>query len=874
MSIRALIFTTLAFSSGWACCQNRPIFYTNFIQQPGWAVTQFADGSAPYLDTCDGALDWWLADQQRWNDTNCSSQDQVCTMEDHGRTYTNTSCTMKMVNKITNSASGKVSYDLPYWPTATIWTWTKGCPAGSQYSSQDAESCECFSGYVKDPKGSSACVQLPSIAADSRNMSCGGNLSEGAFGNPIYPATGTKREIQDLISIGHDSLSLIYDTSRFAPSDVSVDRIARVWGKAALVGPVWDMSIKGRLHIGKSNEVLVDRGAGRQITFLQVLDGYWSMNNFRDKLVKLPSGGWLFYGYKEGVQDVYSEDGLLIKSVTKAGRILNYSYDADHDRNADARLVGISDTFARALEFKYETPLYLMQTPRVNEILHLGGGIKLGYNEIGNVNEITWGDGAKKTYFYDLPALPWALSGIQDESLGELSSYGYTSSGLANQTQHSGAVSRYFASWLTEPKWKVTVDLNAETGAYFLNHSWTPPTGTSVIDPYGNSISISTQLVQGMVRISGQSQPAGSGCNASYSRWNFDDNANITNRVDFSGLRTCSAYDSNRNLETTRLEGLLEADTCSADLLNYTIPANLAPDKAQRKIHTQWHPVWHLKTREAEPKRITTWVYNGQPDPLNNNALASCAPADALLPDGSKIAVLCKRYEQATNDETGNLGFAAPVLSTRNWSTTYNQHGQVLTETDPRQKRTCHQYWSDTAFEADGRGHTLGDLWRTSQMAGVGQDCTPTNMAAQAHKTTHTHYNKRGQVLRTELPNGGVEAREYHLRGWLTKVKQWASVAAADSGAPSQDTQYDYYPTGLLKQVTQADGSWQRYEYDDAHRLTDVIDSLGNKVKYTLDNAGNATQESHTDPSGVLVKAISRTYDTLGRLQSQKLGAP
>ena len=118
-------------------------------------------------------------------------------------------------------------------------------------------------------------------------------------------------------------------------------------------------------------------------------------------------------------------------------------------------------------------------------------------------------------------------------------------------------------------------------------------------------------------------------------------------------------------------------------------------------------------------------------------------------------------------------------------------------------------------------------------------------------------------MLSTLLPNGSTEQREYHARGWLTKV----TLVPAGGGA-GQVTQYDYFDTGLLKKVTQPDGSYASYTWDDAHRLRDVVDSVGNKVHYELDNVGNRTAEQFKDPQGTLAKTITRTFDALGRMSS------
>jgi len=187
------------------------------------------------------------------------------------------------------------------------------------------------------------------------------------------------------------------------------------------------------------------------------------------------------------------------------------------------------------------------------------------------------------------------------------------------------------------------------------------------------------------------------------------------------------------------------------------------------------------------------------------------------------------------------------VTATRRWSYTYNRYGQELTATDPRGKTTTKEYWADTVFEGEA-GHWLGDL--KSQTNALG------------HKTQYTQYNKRGQVLTTVLPNAATEVREYHVRGWLTKVTLQPAAGAA------QTTQYEYDATGQLKVLRLADGSTTTYTYDAAHRLTDVTDAAGNTVHYTLDDAGNRTGEDYKDPSGALARQITRSYDALNRVQS------
>jgi YD repeat-containing protein len=271
------------------------------------------------------------------------------------------------------------------------------------------------------------------------------------------------------------------------------------------------------------------------------------------------------------------------------------------------------------------------------------------------------------------------------------------------------------------------------------------------------------------------------------------------------------------------------------------LPAN------SRKTSTQWHPQWPLQTRLAEPGRLTTWVYNGQPDPFTNNAIASCAPPEAKLIDGQPIVVLCKQVEQASTDATGALGFAAGLdanafVHTQSW--TYNSRGQILSHDGPRtDANDTTRYGYHPATTADV---TVGDL---------AQITTPWG------STRLTRYNKAGKLLQSIDANGIVTEYTYDVRQRLKSV----SIQAV--GQPKATTTYDYHPTGLLRQVTEPDGSFVTYHYDDAERLIRLQDGLDNRIDYTLDHQGQRTHEQVKDPANLLRRAAQRNLDALGRLQ-------
>ena len=429
------------------------------------------------------------------------------------------------------------------------------------------------------------------------------------------------------------------------------------------------------------------------------------------------------------------------------------------------------------------------------------------------LSSVSYPDGSQRRYHYSEadhldPALQSAvnysgkgyLTGITDETGARLSHYRYDDQGRA-----------------TSSGW----------GGYDYHLAYDSPYQTTVTDTLGSRRIYGHQLLQSKWWPTTQSQPAGSGCSSSSSAITYDPNGNVASRTDFNGSRTTYTYDLARNLELTRTE------------------ASGTPQA--RTLTTAWHPDWRLETKRAEPKKLTTWIYNGQPDPFASNAIAACAPSTALLPDGKPIAVLCKKVEQATTDTTGASGFAATLTGNpRVNSWTYNGYGQVLTANGPRtdvNDTTTYSYYPSTDFSDPTAGHTLGDLWKVTNPAG--------------HVTEHLAYDKNGRLLKTKDPNGLVTLMTYSPRGWL-KTRQ----------VGSELTTYDYDAVGQLKKVTAPDGSWIGFDYDPAHRLVATYDNRNNKIAYTLDNAGNRIKEDVTDPAGYLVRTQTRVYDALSRLQN------
>ncbi len=738
-------------------------------------------------------------------------------------------------------------------PASQAWNysiWSAGCPnmPPGPYRLNDTTTTE-VGGALSCPPNSTAmpngrcrcddrytaqgprCVPRVDIDISAKPQVCAPHTPK-----PIYPLSGTERMSMPLgFNLGGRALVLTYNTARRAPTDTPDLDPVGVEGGA--LGELWFSSLHRRLTVlpfGKG--VSVSRGDGDVVHFLG--SGLAADADVADRLTVAGS----LYQYRDARAEsieTYGNSGQLLRIEYGDGRAVAMIYSDSSTplsvAPAPGYLIQATDQAGREVRFEYElTPGGTPPTDgRIRRMTVQGFSMTFGYSG-SNLSAINWPDATATTFAYERIDVPWALTRIIDERNAVHATVNYDSAGRAISSAMAGGVGNYAIASTAAPTVVVNDAYDAINDIVVRTRTWSVPSGLTVTQPNGSTSSYGATALLGANRLSSQSQPAGSGCAASSSAIGYDANGNVASRDDFNGHRTCYANDLARNLESVRVEGLAAGAACTVTASGTALPAGT------RKTSTQWHPDWSLRTRVAEPGRITTSVYNGQPDPFTG-ATASCAPAGATLPDGKPIAVLCQLIEQATNDADGSAGFSAALQGgvparERRW--TYDAFGHVLTETDPLGRSTFYSYYT----EPNDAGGTVDDLRMLKNPAG--------------HKTQFTSYDKLGNWLQMVDPNGIITTRSFDARQRLTSTT-----------TAGLTTSYEYWPTGLLKKLTQPDGSFVSYAYDDAHRLTSVTDNLGNSVAYTLDAMGNRTAEQAKDPSGVLRRQMARSIDALGRVQ-------
>jgi YD repeat-containing protein len=689
----------------------------------------------------------------------------------------------------------------PTWSDNWVGQWASGvsCP---RYSSLSGSTCTCNTGYYEL---GNACYP-----PQDKNVPCPPGGCPGFVGNPISPATGNKFERQRIYTSEHGlDFSLAYNSQ-------VIDR--------GSFGHRWRGSFDRRIKIINGNAVSF-RADGKSIAFVPSAGSWTPDDDIADVLTELTSGGvrtgWTLYVAGTEETESYDAAGKLTSIVDRHGRALTMTY-SDGTLNAPnggpylhpngvnwlsnapmaaGLLIKVTDHYGRGFHFIY------YQTGNVGRIQRPGGGANtyyLAYDNAHRLTSITFPDTRVRSFVWDEAAhtggvsQPYMLTGIVDENGDRYATFAYDSQGRAVSTEHAGGLNKY------------TVTYGSGSA--------------DVTDPLNETRTYGFQDVLGAFKSTGVTGSACPACGPKAQT--FDANGNVATRTDWNNNRTDYAYDTTRNLETSRTEALTSAGATTSQT---------------RTITSEWHSSFRLPTRIAEPLRLTTYVYNG-------DSGASCgfkADGVTLVP-----GVVCSKTIQATTDTNGSQGLSATTTGTpRTWTYTYNEFARVLTVNGPRTDvtdTTTYTYHGPTASCGGASGCR-------------GQVATITNAAG--HVTQITNYEIHGAPLAITDPNGLAITLAYDERRRLSS----RSVGG-------ETTSYTYDFAGQLTRVTLPDGSYLNYTYDDAHRITQMEDNLGNRIVYTLDDMGNRTVEDVRDPSSNLVQTRGRVYSSLNRL-FQEIGA-
>jgi YD repeat-containing protein len=217
-----------------------------------------------------------------------------------------------------------------------------------------------------------------------------------------------------------------------------------------------------------------------------------------------------------------------------------------------------------------------------------------------------------------------------------------------------------------------------------------------------------------------------------------------------------------------------------------------------RTISTVWDANWRQPDSITEPNRTTAFTYDSMGNVLTRTVT-----------------------DTATS-------------TARTWTYTYDSYGRMLTAKGPR---TDLNSTTSYTYNTCATGNGCGELNTVTDAVG--------------NVTTYNTYNAHGQPLTITDSNGVVTTLTYDAQLRLTSRQ-----------LGSETTGFSYYANALLKKVTLPDASYIQYGYDTSQRLTQITDSAGNYISYTLDAMGNRTAQKSYDPSATLHLTHSRVYNS------------
>jgi RHS repeat-associated protein len=458
------------------------------------------------------------------------------------------------------------------------------------------------------------------------------------------------------------------------------------------------------------------------------------------------------------------------------------------------------------------------------------------------LTSVTAQDGRKLTFSYNTSL---QLQSITD-STGATYTYSYDGGGRLQTVSYPGGASKtylYDESTLVGGATRTNlltgiIDENATRFATFSYQadSWAVATehavgqerhsvtynanGTaSVLTPSGGTQAMSYVSPTGEFRVSGLTESGGS-VNRSHA-YTFDSLGNTDVVTDANNVTTDYDFNS-RSLVTQIVESA-------------NVPATKRTTQAD----------WHVTLRVPLEQRVlnassvleskSTWTYNGRGQVL------TATQVDIANAAKNRTATYTYCEQAGVNGGTCPtvgllLSVDGPIAGSGDVTNfQYRQADEVTCTSAPT---TC--------------PHRRGDLWKVTNPLGQVSEILKSDGA--------------GRVMSIKDANGVVTDLEYNLRGWLT----FSKLRGADNNSEADDaiTEIDYDAVGQVRKVTAPDGTFTEFVYDDAHRLSDVKDAVGNYVHFGLNNAGQRYLEETRTSGNVLKRSLSRIFDTLGQVQT------
>ena len=523
--------------------------------------------------------------------------------------------------------------------------------------------------------------------------------------------------------------------------------------------------------------------------------------------------------YRSPQGDVYSiTHGFNYTSaeISHAGNVL-YTYYKDGYKRVESISVG------GAFDYTYE------------------------YETNGNLAKVIYPDFSEKTYLYDNPNEPDAITGVVDERGILFTQWQYNTLGQATKSEHA---------------------LGTET--YSIDYSQ----ASDPIDPrvaftneFGRQTIVHYQTFSGKKRPILIEKSATLTSPATSVRLTYDTDGYLTSRTEADGsVTTYNRDNQGRKLRIIHGTGTSE----------------------EQNAIWEWHPSMGVPTRILKGTSETLYTYNNDGKVLtktevlpNSNDRVWTYTYDAdnrlLTEDGPRTDVT--DITTHTYDTAGNLATIINAQGHEVRFQNYDAYGRAQTIIDANNIQTDLIYnsrgWLISSTQLHPSGDSNLDITTSYEYDATGQltQVTHPNGLTLTYAYNDAKYlvsitNQQGEKIEYGVDNNGNRVSEtiedaqgtilYQIQQTYDEANKLATMLSSAGG----QTNYLYNNRNSINTLTNPSNVVTKYEYDSLNRIQRSIDPLLGETVYTYDDNNRVT--SLTNPNG---NTTSFVYDEIGNLK-------